>query len=247
MTYKTIRARMYLAGGTATLLDEQIIPIVSDGAKGDPGVGINSVTVTYGTSDSASTQPTSWQATIPTVAEGSYLWTRTITDYTDSSIADTVTYTYAKQGAQGNIGPQGTSVAVSSIQYQAGTSATTAPTGTWSNSVVTVAEGSYLWTKTTFSDGKIAYGVAKQGVSGRGVSKITEYYLASTASSGVTTTTSGWTTTVQTIDDTKKYLWNYELVTYTDNTTSTTTPIIIGVYGNTGNTGKGITIIFLFV
>ena len=242
-TYKTIRVRMYLAGGTSTLLDEQIIPIISDGAKGDTGNGINSVTVTYGTSTSASTQPTSWQATIPTVAEGSYLWTRTVTDYTDSSIADTVTYTYAKQGAQGNIGPQGTSVAVSSIQYQAGTSATTAPTGTWSNSVVTVAEGSYLWTKTTFSDGKIAYGVARQGIDGDdgvGVKSVTEYYLATSSGSGVVVGTPGWTTTVQTITLDKKYLWNYEVITYTNNTTSTTTPIIIGVYGNTGNTGKGI-------
>ena len=33
-TYKTIRARMYMAGGTTALLDEQIIPIVSDGAPG---------------------------------------------------------------------------------------------------------------------------------------------------------------------------------------------------------------------
>ena len=37
-TYKAIRARMYLAGGTTTLLDEQIIPIVADGAVGTPGV-----------------------------------------------------------------------------------------------------------------------------------------------------------------------------------------------------------------
>ena len=35
-TYKTIRARMYLAGGTTTLLDEQIIPVVADGAPGTP-------------------------------------------------------------------------------------------------------------------------------------------------------------------------------------------------------------------
>lgn len=174
-TYKTIRARMYMAGGTTALLDEQIIPVVSDGAKGDKGsqgdrgAGISSVTVTYGTSTSASTQPTSWQTTLPTVAEGSYLWTRTITDYTDDSITDTVTYTYAKQGktpVKGTDYVDGTSVTVSSIQYQSSTSATTAPTGTWSNSVVTVAEGSYLWTKTTFSDGKIAYGVAKQGEKG---------------------------------------------------------------------------------
>ena len=207
---------------------------------GATGVGISSTTVTYGVSDSSSTQPTEWQTTIPVVADGKYLWTRTVIDYTDPARADTVTYTYAKQGATGAQGNPGSSVTVSSIQYQAGTSATATPTGTWSNSVVAVADGSYLWTKTTFSDGKTAYGVAKQGVSGRGISSIAEYYLATTTASGVTTATSGWTTTIQTIDATKKYLWNYESITYTDNTTSTTTPVIIGVFGNTGNAGKGI-------
>ena len=207
---------------------------------GATGVGISSTTVTYGVSDSSSTQPTEWQSSLPTVEDGKYLWTRTVIDYTDSAKADTVTYTYAKQGTTGEKGNPGSSVAVSSIQYQEGASATTAPTGTWQSAVVAVADGKYLWTKTTFSDSKVAYGVAKQGSSGRGVSNITEYYLATTSSSGVTTATSGWTDTIQTIDATKKYLWNYELITYTDNTTSTTTPVIIGVFGNTGNAGKGI-------
>jgi hypothetical protein len=44
-TYKAVRARMYLAGGTTTLLDEQIIPFVSDGETGAPGAtGDNAVT-----------------------------------------------------------------------------------------------------------------------------------------------------------------------------------------------------------
>jgi hypothetical protein len=178
-TYKTIRARMYMAGGTTALLDEQIIPVVSDGATGPKGVGVKSTTVAYGVSDSASTRPAdnAWQSTIPTVSEGKYLWTRTIIDYTDDAIADTVTYTYAKQGATGatgQTGSPGTSVTVKSIKYQSGTSATTAPTGTWSDSVVSVAEGNYLWTQTTFSDNKVAYGVAKQGAKGSaGVNAIT--------------------------------------------------------------------------
>lgn len=136
--------------------------------SGAIGVGIRSTTVTYGVSDSASTKPadTTWQSTIPVVEEGKYLWTRTIIDYTDDAIADTVTYTYSKQGAKGDIGSTGSSVTVSSIQYQESTSATIPPTSTWSNSIVAAAEGKFLWTKTTFSDGKIAYGVAKQGVSG---------------------------------------------------------------------------------
>lgn len=41
-TYKSVRVRMYMAGGTTTLLDEQIIPVVADGAIGTPGT--NAVT-----------------------------------------------------------------------------------------------------------------------------------------------------------------------------------------------------------
>ena len=73
-----------------------------------------------------------------------------------------------------------------------------------------------------------------KGDTGKGISSIINYYLATPASSGVTTSTSGWTTTVQSITTTNKYLWNYEVITYTDNSTTTTTPHIIGVYGNSG-------------
>ena len=75
------------------------------------------------------------------------------------------------------------------------------------------------------------------GASGKGVKSITNYYLATTSSSGVTTSTSGWTTTVQSVSSSKKYLWNYEKVTYTDNTSTSTTPCIIGAYGDTGSQG----------
>lgn len=212
---------------------------INAGPDGEPGVGINSVVVDYGTSNSASTKPKDdeWYDEIPEVPEGHYLWIRTIIDYTDPNKEDTVTYAYTKQGEQGR---PGSSVTVSSIQYQEGTSGTTAPTGTWSNAVVAVADGRYLWTKTTLSDNKIVYGVAKQGTAGRGILSVSEYYLATTASSGVTTSTAGWTPAIQTIDASKRYLWNYETITYTDTTTSTTTPVVIGVFGSTGATGKGI-------
>ena len=97
---------------------------------------------------------------------------------------------------------------------------------------------------------KFSFAVAKQGVTGatgaagRGISSITNYYLATSSSSGVTTSTTGWTTTIQSVTSTKRYLWNYEKITYTDDSTSSTTPCIIGVYGNTGaagEAGRGIT------
>ena len=43
---KTLRCRLYLAGGTTTLLDEQIITIVSDGATGNPGADALSLVIT---------------------------------------------------------------------------------------------------------------------------------------------------------------------------------------------------------
>ena len=76
------------------------------------------------------------------------------------------------QGPRGEIGPRGpqgsagTSVSISSITYQKSSSNTIIPTGTWSTSVVSADPGGYLWTKTAFSDDKIAYSVARQGANG---------------------------------------------------------------------------------
>lgn len=205
------------------------------GADGAAGNGIASVTITYGTSSSPSTQPSSWQTTIPSVAAGQYLWTRTVTDYTDPSAQDTVSYTYSRQGEngqQGQTGQAGTSVTVSSIKYQQGDSATTAPTGTWSDSPVTVAQGKYLWTKTTFSDNTIAYGVARQGVNGTngqdgddgvGVSAIVEQYYLSTSS---TTQTGGSWSTNQPAWTSGKYIWTRSAVTWTNGTTTYTDPVL---------------------
>lgn len=141
----------------------------ADGISGKDGNGIASTTVSYGTSTSSTTQPSTWTSTIPTVPAGQYLWTRTITDYTDASVPDTISYTYAKQGVdgdKGDPGTAGTSVKVSKIEYQAGTSATTAPTGTWSTTIVSAPAGQYLWSKTTMSDNSIIYGIARQGADG---------------------------------------------------------------------------------
>lgn len=82
------------------------------------------------------------------------------------------------------------------------------------------------------------------GQNGKSIGQVVNYYLATNASSNVTASTSGWTTTVQSVSSSKKYLWNYEVVKYTDGTTaSTTAPCIIGSYGDTGADGKNATYI----
>lgn len=88
--------------------------------------------------------------------------------------------------------------------------------------------GSYVWAKIK----------GEKGDTGKSIGSVINYYLATSASTGVTTSTSGWTTTVQNVTLEKKYLWNYEVVKYTDGTVvSTTSPCIIGTYGDTGKTG----------
>ena len=84
---------------------------------------------------------------------------------------------------------------------------------------------------------RVDSGLDGDGKEGRGVAEIEEYYLATTASSGVTINTDGWTKEVQTIDSSKRYLWNYETIIYTDTTSSSTTPIVVGVYGKDGAAG----------
>ena len=82
-----------------------------------------------------------------------------------------------------------------------------------------------------------------KGDAGRGVDNVKNYYLATGLSSGVTTATGGWTEQVQDVDASKRYLWNYEEVIYTDGTSLKTTPSIVGNYaadGTDGTDGVGI-------
>lgn len=93
--------------------------------------------------------------------------------------------------------------------------------------------GSYKWAKIKGEQGA----TGPQGVTGNGIKSITNYYLATASGSGVSASTSGWTTTVQAITASKKYLWNYEVVTYTNGSTYQSAPCIIGAYGDKGATG----------
>ncbi|MCA2391282.1 hypothetical protein [Lactococcus sp. NH2-7C] len=77
-----------------------------DGIAGKDGVGIKTTTITYVGSTSGTTVPTSgWTSTIPTVAAGSYLWTKTVWTYTDNS--SSTGYSIAKMGNDGAPGSTG--------------------------------------------------------------------------------------------------------------------------------------------
>lgn len=193
---------------------------------------------------------------------GAYIGT--CVDYAKDDPTSVGTYKWAKikgeAGAKGDKGDTGKGVKSTSVAYQVSTSGTTVPTGTWSGSVPSASAGQYLWTRTiiTYTDNTTStiYSVGRMGTNGangtngKSIGSVVNYYLATASSSGVTTATSGWTTAVQSVSAAKKYLWNYEVVKYTDGTVaSTTVPCIIGSYGDrgskgdkgdTGSTGNGI-------
>lgn len=107
----------------------------------------------------------SWSKTQPTWTEGKYIWRRTAVTYGDGSSEHTPSpngvcitgNTGAKgdTGEKGDTGAAGKGIKSTAVTYQAGASATTAPTGTWQSSPQTTSASlPYMWTKTviTYTD-----------------------------------------------------------------------------------------------
>lgn len=221
-----------------------------DGADGTPGEnGANGETsylhIAYATSADGKTGFSTTNAVDKTYI-GQYV------DFTKADSTNPAKYRWSKfQGPKGDKGDTGKGVKSTAVTYQTASSGTTVPTGTWSSSVPSASAGQYLWTRTviTYTDNTSStlYSVGRMGTNGtngsngangKSIGSITNYYLATPSASGVTASTSGWTTSVQSVSASKKYLWNYEVVKYTDGTVaSTTAPCIIGSYGDTGSKG----------
>lgn len=230
-----------------TLYDEITIVKVSDGTNGSTGIGIKTIQEQYYLSTSQTTLiGGSWQTTAPKWETGKFIWTKTVFTYTNDMVEETTPICVTgRDGSDGLNG--GVSVSNVDVFYYQSNSATSLTGGNWSTEAPTWVNGKYIWSKTiTYLDnGKTIESDAicitgqkgQDGTNGKGIKTITNYYLASSSSTGVTTSTNGWTTEVQSMTSTKKYLWNYERVTYTDDSTTNTSPAIIGVYGRDGQNG----------
>lgn len=86
---------------------------------------------------------------------------------------------------------------------------------------------------------------SQSDIEGKGVVETIQYYLATSQASGVTSSTSGWSTdiTTQKLTADKKYLWNCYQTKYSDGTSEPiSTPKVIGVYGDKGQNAKNLTI-----
>lgn len=179
-----------------------------------------------------STSPTSlsggsWSNSQPTWENGKYIWKRTYvvknngnTEYQPSANGVCIT---------GSTGATGTSVTISSksVTYQASSSGTTTPTGTWSTSIPSVSNGQYLWTKTTvtYSDGNKteAYSVSYKGINGTNGTSVTVSQTETTyqvSSSGTTVPTGTWSASIPTYNQ-GQYLWTKTYVKYSDGKSTT--------------------------
>jgi hypothetical protein len=81
----------------------------------------------------------------------------------------------------------------------------------------------------------------KAVVSGKGISSVQVFYLATTVSSvsdyEAFKEETGWTETEQSVSEANPYLWTYQITTYSDGTKVATVPHIIGTYGHDGING----------
>ena len=228
----------------------------TDGIAGKDGVGLTSTSITYVGSTSGTTVPTTgWTPSVPSVPAGQFLWTKTVWRYSDNT--SETGYSVAMMGpkgdkgdtgANGAAGKDGNGIKTTVISYAISTSGTTTPTSGWTTQVPALIKGQYLWTKTvwTYTDNTngIGYSVTyisidgnngKDGIAGKdgvGIKTTTITYVGST--SGTTTPTSGWTSTIPTVAA-GSYLWTKTVWTYTDNTSET--GYSVAKMGNTGPTG----------
>lgn len=231
----------------------------ADGTGGDYSECYTDVILLIGTTDITNSDKAQYTINPSSGVDGSWDLTRkryTVRGMSGDNGSVTITATYAgitvskvfsiskvKAGVPGSNGDSLESI----VEYYAVSSSDTIAPGQWyPNPPQMTEQNRYLWNYETFiySDGrredtkKRVIGVyGASGQDGNGISSITNYYLATSQQSGVTTSTYGWTTTPQTMTEQKKYLWNYETIIYTDKSVYTVPPHIIGAYGDTGTPG----------
>ena len=159
------------------------------------GRGVASTKVEYQASTSGTTVPTgAWSTTIPSVAAGSYLWTKTTTNYTSGT--PTIGYSVARMGVNGAKGDKG-ATGPQGPQGPQGLKGETGPQG---------AKGPQGLKGDKGNDGK---GIKSTSVT---------YQIWS---NGTSTPTGTWSSTPPKTTADKPYLWTRTVITYSDSTQST--------------------------
>lgn len=215
----------------------------------------NGSTTTPPALSKSSLNPSGWTTEVPTVASLEYLWQTTAVKSGDgktllSQWSNPVRVTPyngvdGQDGADGKDGTNGRGIRSVTEYYGVSQNSKVRPS-VWSvSSVPTLSEtNKYLWNyeRIIYTDGSsvttTAVIIGCYGDKGRGIVSITEMYLATNLSTGVTKNTIGWSSSVQDISASRPYLYNYEIIKYSDNTTEETDVALIGRWGADGSDGQ---------
>lgn len=177
------------------------------------GRGVASTKVEYQASTSGTTVPTgAWSTTIPSVAAGSYLWTKPTTNYTSGT--PTIGYSVARMGVngakgdKGATGPQGPQ-GPQGLKGETGPQGAKGPQGLKGDKGATGDRGPQ----------GIQGPQGDKGNDGKGIKSTSVTYQI--WSNGTSTPTGTWSSTPPKTTADKPYLWTRTVITYSDNTQST--------------------------
>ncbi len=232
------------------------------GAQGE-SITIEQKLVYYAISASGTrTPPDEWfgDTVKEPTEEKPYLWTCVSVRYSDATVVKY--YTVARRGEKGNDGRNLTKVV---NYYKWGDSGTNAPSGGYTeNAIPQHTDGlDYLWNyEECYSNvdnvdvlisqsGKTCIGYfpkdGKPGKEGKGIKSITEYYQVGTermpaaisiSTDGTTVTIpSGWEKTMGTTTADNRFVWNQEVIEYSNSTYSVTAVHLAGAQGEQGVKG----------
>lgn len=220
------------------------------------GVTIVKTEIKYAADTSGTTKPSSgWQANIPSVSEGNYLWTWTHVEYSDGTKTDA--YSVSRHGIDG----KGIKSSVTKYCQKANTNIAPQdfPESDWGDFPTSLTNDYWLYTRTivTYSDNDtaVSYDVSQIG-QGSHYAGCNEYYAVSNSKTeapsgypdtkdfvnGVATYVNGevvtigqtWSTDRPDANANNPYIWNFEISYDSRGNKYVTRPICIG------NFAKGI-------
>ena len=165
-----------------------------------------------------------------------------------------------KNGTDGKDGEAGIGIKTTTIEYAVSDNGVQFPQSGWQEDIPEVAQGKFLWTRTTIeytnNTSSVSYSVSKNGVNGVdgnpgsdgvGIKQTTISYVVSDSGTDIPET--GWK---ETIDATGsgQYLWTRTVIEYTDNTSSTSYSVsrngTDGAPGKDGTDGRNSAVVYLY-
>jgi hypothetical protein len=184
--------------------------------------------------------------------------TDTISPSEWSSITELVSD--GKNGTDGKDGEAGIGIKTTTIEYAVSDNGVQFPQSGWQEDIPEVAQGKFLWTRTTIeytnNTSSVSYSVSKNGVNGVdgnpgadgvGIKQTTISYVVSDSGTDIPQT--GWKDTIDATGS-GQYLWTRTVIEYTDDTSSASYSVsrngTNGIDGKDGTDGRNFAVVYLY-